>query len=145
MDAIAGALLVIAPMQSHVTCFAFQSRSSSHLHPSSSCASDLQHSAEEEPQLSRRHVSATACINSDRRETRQRYLSTAPTTQLCLHHLWLNRDQRYINRKPETTMSTVALYQQRTNNPRCRVCNTCVPTSRSSPWHLRRRMTVAEE
>ena len=38
--AIAGALLVIAPVQSHATCFAFQSRSSSsHRHACSSCAS----------------------------------------------------------------------------------------------------------
>ena len=41
-------------------------------------------------------------------------ISNAPTTQLCLHYLWLNHDQRCINRKPETALFTLALYQQRT-------------------------------
>ena len=41
-------------------------------------------------------------------------ISTAPTTQLCLHYLWLNPDQRYINGKAETAVSAPALYQQRT-------------------------------
>ena len=39
LDAIAGVLRVIAPMQYRGTCPAFQSPSSSHLHPCSNCTS----------------------------------------------------------------------------------------------------------
>lgn len=57
-------------------------------------------------------MSATACINNDQREARQRYINH-PATRLCLQYLWLSRDQQY-NNKPETAVSTLGLYQQRT-------------------------------
>ena len=50
--------------KSRATCSAFQSRSSSsHQHSCRSCASTA--IRWKEPQLHRRHLSATACINSD--------------------------------------------------------------------------------
>ena len=100
LDAIAGALLVIALMQPRATCSAFQSQPSSwHLHLCSSCASTAI------CWKACRHVWATACINNDQRTT---------LTQLCLHYMWFNRDQPYINRKPDIAVSPLALYQQRT-------------------------------
>ena len=71
LDAIAGALLVIAPnaVPRHVLCLPIPILS--HLHPCCSCASTA--IRWEEARLRRRHVSATACIDNDQRETRQRY------------------------------------------------------------------------
>ena len=110
LDAIAGALLVIAQMQSCATCSAFQSRFSSRLSRCSSFASTA-------IRMRRTPIVTPPCrqqlVSTAISGKLASSVSTAPTTQLCLHYLWLNRDQRYINRKPETAVSTLALYQRR--------------------------------
>ena len=125
LDAIAGALLVIAQMQSCATCSAFQSRFSSRLSRCSSFASTA-------IRMRRTPIVTPPCrqqlVSTAISGKLASSVSTAPTTQLCLHYLWLNRGQRYINRKPETAVSTLA-WRIRGDNPRCCVRDTCVPTS----------------
>ena len=73
LDAIAGALLVIAPMQFRATCSVFQSRSSpSHHHRCSSCASTAIR-RRRTPIMTPPRAGNSSCINSDQQGARQQY------------------------------------------------------------------------
>ena len=96
LDAIAGELLVIAPMQSRATYSAFSNPDFRHRIYTRVVAVYLQQCAGDEL-----HIDAVTCreqlVSTAISGKFASGISTAPMIQLCLHYRWFDRDQRYVN------------------------------------------------